>query len=92
MEKFNIKIVISFLLLILVSCQIQNEKFDSVSWNKRTDMSYDNRNKMIADYAIMQIVNDTVDKRFGVIHYHSEGLREEGIPMFIRELNSEKLN
>lgn len=44
------------------------------------------------DYAIMQIVNDTTDKRLGLIHYHSEGLRKEGIPMFIRELKREKLN
>ena len=44
------------------------------------------------DYAIMQIINDTADKRFGLIHYHSEGLREEGIPMIIRELKREKLN
>ena len=44
------------------------------------------------DYAIMQIINDTADKRLGLIYYHSEGLRKEGIPMFIRELKREKLN
>jgi hypothetical protein len=43
------------------------------------------------DYAIMQIVSDTTDKRLGLIHYHSEGLRKEGIPLIIRELKREKL-
>ena len=49
MEKLNVKILISFLLFVLVSCQTQNEKFDRATWNKRTDMFYDNRNKMIDD-------------------------------------------
>lgn len=43
------------------------------------------------DFAIMQITNDTSDERLGLIHFHSEGLRKEGIPMVIRELNREKL-
>ncbi len=43
------------------------------------------------DFAIMQIVEDTTDKRIGIIHYHSKGLRKEGIPMKIMELNREKL-
>ena len=43
------------------------------------------------DFAIVQITNDTTDKRLGVIHYHSEGLRKEGMPMVIRELKREKL-
>lgn len=43
------------------------------------------------DYAIMQIINNTTDKSFGFIHYHSESLREEEIPMIILELKREKL-
>lgn len=43
------------------------------------------------DFAILQVNEDKLDKRLGVIHYHSEGLRKEGIPMVIKELKIEKL-
>lgn len=43
------------------------------------------------EFAIMQILKDTTDKRLGMIHYHSEGLREKGIPMIIKELKRENL-
>ena len=43
------------------------------------------------DFAIIQLSEDKLDKRLGVIHYHSEGLRKEGIPMMIKELKANKL-
>lgn len=49
MERFNFRILILFWLFVVASCQIQDEKFDKTAWNKRTDMFYDNRNKMIDD-------------------------------------------
>lgn len=42
------------------------------------------------DYAIMQIESDTLQRRLGVIHYHSE-TRKEGMPMVIIELKRKKL-
>jgi len=43
------------------------------------------------DYAILQLEDDTTSQRLGLIHYHSTGLRKEGIPMIIRELKIDKL-
>jgi len=43
------------------------------------------------DFAIMQVSGENSDKRLGVIHYHSEDIRKEGIPLMIKELKIEKL-
>ena len=54
---------------------------------------YDKRsgaNKTV-DFAILAIEKDTLKERIGIIHYHSEGIRKEGIPMIIHELKTEKV-
>ncbi len=59
--------------------------------NDTIKFHYDNisaQNKK-GDFAILQLENDPASQRLGMIHYHSEGLPEEGISMTISSIKKE---
>ncbi len=49
MEKHYPKFLIILVLIYLFACKSRNQKFDQALWNKRTDMFYEYRDKMIND-------------------------------------------